>query len=410
MVALRRGSSCFPLHHQLATQFFLLISVVISFAGGRCLHQVKAEGVSGSCTFVPCNSRTIAKTHTRSGDLLGHLHLRPPSPFLCRTQFHPYSMHTMSESKDNENDYDGYLGQEVLEPLQMEDGGGSSKHDATKVDVGRGNLQNEKSLIEKEEDNDDDGSEDNNPRQGRPGIVVFSGGTAFNSASAEMASRNVYYMARENDAISGTNSVGSEEQEALSRSNSLVDLMAMGSMDSMAMNNKSNKGANNNISNTAGGTKVWHVLPVTDDGGSTAEIVRVLGGPAVGDIRSRLLRLAPGTTREARAVRRLLGHRLVSMQSLKKKDGSDEREMTPELVSKLAREEWLDILDGGLESYQHSSSLDEDDNNHQQQSYEHPLWKGVSAPYRSVSLCMFLVNHSHSQTNKHLIQRLPMYE
>lgn len=35
-----------------------------------------------------------------------------------------------------------------------------------------------------------------------------------------------------------------------------------------------------------------HVLPVTDDGGSTAEVVRVLGGPAVGDIRSRCLRLA----------------------------------------------------------------------------------------------------------------------
>lgn len=37
---------------------------------------------------------------------------------------------------------------------------------------------------------------------------------------------------------------------------------------------------------------VSHVLPVSDDGGSTAEIVRVIGGPAVGDIRSRCLRLA----------------------------------------------------------------------------------------------------------------------
>ena len=35
-----------------------------------------------------------------------------------------------------------------------------------------------------------------------------------------------------------------------------------------------------------------YVLPVSDDGGSTAEIVRVVGGPAVGDIRSRCLRLA----------------------------------------------------------------------------------------------------------------------
>lgn len=52
------------------------------------------------------------------------------------------------------------------------------------------------------------------------------------------------------------------------------------------------------------------MLPVSDDGGSTAEIVRVLGGPAVGDIRSRCLRLADTTDSEARAVVRLLHHRL----------------------------------------------------------------------------------------------------
>ncbi|CAI5507855.1 unnamed protein product, partial [Closterium sp. Naga37s-1] len=57
-------------------------------------------------------------------------------------------------------------------------------------------------------------------------------------------------------------------------------------------------------------TAVAHVLPVSDDGGSTAEIVRVIGGPAIGDIRSRCLRLSDGSTHEARAVRRLLGHRL----------------------------------------------------------------------------------------------------
>uniref|UniRef100_A0A2N9J8U4 Uncharacterized protein n=1 Tax=Fagus sylvatica TaxID=28930 RepID=A0A2N9J8U4_FAGSY len=57
-------------------------------------------------------------------------------------------------------------------------------------------------------------------------------------------------------------------------------------------------------------TRVAHVLPVSDDGGSTAEIVRVLGGPAVGDIRSRCLRLSDQSSAEALAVRRLLGHRL----------------------------------------------------------------------------------------------------
>ncbi|EJK63979.1 hypothetical protein THAOC_15336, partial [Thalassiosira oceanica] len=142
-------------------------------------------------------------------------------------------------------------------------------------------------------------SQGDEPRRGRPGIVVFSGGTAFNAASAEMASRNVGY------------NVQSSEREGsydnLSRSdsaNSLVDMLT----------SELNAGESSaNPSSTSGrGTKVWHVLPVTDDGGSTAEIVRVLGGPAVGDIRSRLLRLAPGTTREARAVLRLLGHRLTS--------------------------------------------------------------------------------------------------
>ena len=45
-------------------------------------------------------------------------------------------------------------------------------------------------------------------------------------------------------------------------------------------------------------TRTAHILPVSDDGGSTAEIVRVLGGPAVGDIRSRCLRLADDSDAE----------------------------------------------------------------------------------------------------------------
>ncbi|KAH7837083.1 hypothetical protein Vadar_009328 [Vaccinium darrowii] len=87
-------------------------------------------------------------------------------------------------------------------------------------------------------------------------------------------------------------------------------------------------------------TRVAHVLPVSDDGGSTAEIVRVLGGPAVGDIRSRCLRLSDESTSEALAVRRLLGHRL-------------------SLDAQEAKSEWYDIVEG-----------------------EHFLWKGVSKPYR----------------------------
>ncbi|XP_020106278.1 uncharacterized protein YNL011C [Ananas comosus] len=87
-------------------------------------------------------------------------------------------------------------------------------------------------------------------------------------------------------------------------------------------------------------TRVAHVLPVSDDGGSTAEIVRVLGGPAVGDIRSRCLRLSDESTSEALAVRTLLGHRLP-------------------LDSSEAKLEWYKIVEG-----------------------EHSLWDGVSRPYR----------------------------
>ncbi|CAK9148152.1 unnamed protein product [Ilex paraguariensis] len=86
--------------------------------------------------------------------------------------------------------------------------------------------------------------------------------------------------------------------------------------------------------------RVAHVLPVSDDGGSTAEIVRVLGGPAVGDIRSRCLRLSDQSTLEALAVRTLLGHRLP-------------------LDAQEAKSEWYDVVEG-----------------------DHPLWKGVSKPYR----------------------------
>lgn len=89
-------------------------------------------------------------------------------------------------------------------------------------------------------------------------------------------------------------------------------------------------------------TRVAHVLPVSDDGGSTAEIVRVLGGPAVGDIRSRCLRLSDESTVEALAVRTLLGYRLPH-------------------DAKTAKLEWYAIVEG-----------------------HHSLWEGVSKQYREV--------------------------
>ena len=72
-----------------------------------------------------------------------------------------------------------------------------------------------------------------------------------------------------------------------------------------------------------------HVLPISDDGGSSAEIVRLLGGPAIGDVRNRLLRLADNRTAEALAVRNVLQYRL------------------PNDIPK-AREEWGEILSGKI--------------------------------------------------------------
>ncbi|KAJ9523872.1 hypothetical protein QJQ45_020058 [Haematococcus lacustris] len=90
-------------------------------------------------------------------------------------------------------------------------------------------------------------------------------------------------------------------------------------------------------------TRVTHVLPVSDDGGSTAEIVRVLGGPAVGDLRSRCLRLADSSDEEGRAVKALLAHRLSATDAL------------------AAKQEWYNIVEG-----------------------QHMLWQGVSQPYKHV--------------------------
>jgi len=109
-------------------------------------------------------------------------------------------------------------------------------------------------------------------------------------------------------------------------------------------------------------TRVTHVLPVSDDGGSTAEIVRVLSGPAVGDIRSRCLRLADSSDPESLAVKRLLGHRL---------HPTDARE---------AKREWTDIVEG-----------------------EHALWENVSHPYKH-TIRAFLV-HFHTQILSHATER-----
>lgn len=58
--------------------------------------------------------------------------------------------------------------------------------------------------------------------------------------------------------------------------------------------------------------KTSYVVPVSDDGGSSREICRVFGGPSIGDLRSTLTRLSDDTTDETLAVKKLLEYRLSS--------------------------------------------------------------------------------------------------
>lgn len=62
-----------------------------------------------------------------------------------------------------------------------------------------------------------------------------------------------------------------------------------------------------------------YVLPISDNGGSSSEIIRCFGGPSIGDIRSRLVRLIPSEvisngdamgTGGNEALRNLLSYRL----------------------------------------------------------------------------------------------------
>ncbi|MCJ1418870.1 hypothetical protein MMC32_005221 [Xylographa parallela] len=50
-----------------------------------------------------------------------------------------------------------------------------------------------------------------------------------------------------------------------------------------------------------------YVIPISDNGGSSSELIRVFGGPGIGDLRSRLIRLIPPTHLP---IHTLLNHRL----------------------------------------------------------------------------------------------------
>jgi 2-phospho-L-lactate transferase/gluconeogenesis factor (CofD/UPF0052 family) len=90
-------------------------------------------------------------------------------------------------------------------------------------------------------------------------------------------------------------------------------------------------GTGGNAICSAFGSSASYVLPVSDDGGSSSEIIRVLGGPSIGDIRSRLIRLIPRSPPSSPldAIRNLLAYRLPARCT--------EHE---------AREQWREIVEG----------------------------------------------------------------
>ncbi|KAL3964982.1 hypothetical protein ACCO45_001986 [Purpureocillium lilacinum] len=87
-----------------------------------------------------------------------------------------------------------------------------------------------------------------------------------------------------------------------------------------------------------------YVIPISDNGGSTSEIIRVFGGPgAIGDVRSRLVRLIPANDDpETVAIKHLFNHRLPKVHAE-------------------ARAEWFEILET-----------------------THPLWRDISSPKREL--------------------------
>ncbi|KAI0856834.1 UPF0052 domain protein [Xylaria cubensis] len=98
-----------------------------------------------------------------------------------------------------------------------------------------------------------------------------------------------------------------------------------------------------------------YVIPISDNGGSSSELIRVFGGPGIGDVRSRLVRLIPPSEADAErtSLKSLFNHRLSSDTSS-------------------ARVEWLDIVEG-----------------------RHPLWDDISSEKRELIRSVF--NHMNME-------------
>ncbi|EPE35605.1 CofD-like protein [Glarea lozoyensis ATCC 20868] len=65
------------------------------------------------------------------------------------------------------------------------------------------------------------------------------------------------------------------------------------------------------------GGQLSYIIPISDNGGSSSELIRVFGGPGIGDVRSRLVRLIPTSLDpQNEAIRTFFNHRLSSTPTL----------------------------------------------------------------------------------------------
>ncbi|KAI1148590.1 UPF0052 domain protein [Nemania diffusa] len=101
-----------------------------------------------------------------------------------------------------------------------------------------------------------------------------------------------------------------------------------------------------------------YIIPISDNGGSSSELIRVFGGPGIGDVRSRLVRLIPHSDADAEraSLKSLFNHRLSSDPYA-------------------ARSEWLDIVEG-----------------------RHELWTDISSEKRELIRSIF--NHMNMEIVK----------
>ncbi|EJS41915.1 YNL011C [Saccharomyces arboricola H-6] len=99
------------------------------------------------------------------------------------------------------------------------------------------------------------------------------------------------------------------------------------------------------------GHELTYILPISDNGGSTSEILRIVGGPAIGDIRSRIVRLL-----QDEQLVKLFAYRLPNDKVQAKK-------------------EWNEIVEGS-----------------------HPIWKNISIEIKEI--CRSFIIHMQAELLK----------